>query len=335
MTAWLLFIGSATVIVLAAHRLALDGETIAIRTGLGATFIGTMLLALATSLPELLTIVASLAAGEQALAIGNLFGSCMFNMAMLAVLDISTRQGRILSRVALGHALGASLATLAIGVATFFIFADVQISVGWVGLDSLVLLGLYLVSAWLLRGEGVLQGAAVSAAGTDPASIDPSVPSLRRASLGFAGGTLALVIASPVIVNASVSIAEMTGLSTGFIGVTLLAVVTSLPEAVTTLSAARIGVYDLAVGNLFGSNLFNIFALAVADTMYFGGRILGGVDPTMTIAALLALVMTAQAMVSTVARVERRVLGVEIDALLLLLVYAAGMVFLVQRGIVQ
>lgn len=326
MSAWLVFAAASAVIVIAARRLAVDGETIALRTGLGDRFVGTMLLALATSLPELLTTIVSLGAGEPSLAVGGLFGSCMFNMAMLGMLDILHRRGNILSRVALGHALGAGLASLSLAVACFFLLADLETKVGWLGLDSLAILAVYLGAVWLLRGQGPSAGRG----GPEPSARR----GLPRALAGFGLGTLALLVATPFLVDAAVDIAALTGLGTGFIGVTLVAVVTSLPEAVTTIAAARIGALDMAVGNLFGSNLFNVFALALADLFYLSGRLLGDVEPAMTLAALLALVLTALAMVTTTARIERRILGVEVDALLLLLIYAAGMAFLYQRGLV-
>ncbi|RME64455.1 MAG: hypothetical protein D6790_03200 [Caldilineae bacterium] len=104
---------------------------------------------------------------------------------------------------------------------------------------------------------------------------------------------------------------------------------------VTTIAAARIGAYDLAIGNLFGSNLFNIFALGLADLFYTQGRFLGDVDPAMTLAAIFGVVLTAMGLVGNVSRLEKRLFFIEIDALLIAVTYLAGMWLLYQRGLVM
>jgi cation:H+ antiporter len=116
---WLQFLASAAVVVLAAIKLAEYSDVIAVRTRLSGMFIGTLLLAGATSLPELLSATNALAIGAPNLAAGGLLGSNMFNMFMLAILDILGRNARVLRRVAMRHALTASLATLLIGLVVF------------------------------------------------------------------------------------------------------------------------------------------------------------------------------------------------------------------------
>jgi Ca2+/Na+ antiporter len=92
---WLIFIASSVVIVLAAIKLAAYGDVIAVRTRLGGMFIGALLLAGATSLPELVTAISSIQQTVPNLAAGNFFGSNMFNMLLLAVLDMIFFQARL------------------------------------------------------------------------------------------------------------------------------------------------------------------------------------------------------------------------------------------------
>ncbi len=126
-------------------------------------------------------------------------------------------------------------------------------------------------------------------------------------------------------------IAEISGLSTGFVGVALVAVVTSLPEVVTTIAAARIGAYNLAIGNLFGSNAFNIFALGLVDLFFLDGRFLAIIDPTLTIAGLMGLLLTCLALIGNLAHEERRLFFIEVDALMILIGYIGGMWLLFSR----
>ena len=326
---WLIFLISTIVTVAAATKLSEYGDAISARTGLGGMFIGTLLLAGATSLPELLTTINSINQGVPDLAAGNIFGSCMFNMFMLAVLDILTRQGRILRRVTLNHALSAGLAVLIGSLAILFILADVDLKIGWLGVDSLVLMGIYIGGVKLLNNN--------PAVAVEP-ELTPEqagrLPSLRYAAAGFAIATAVLLVVMPWLVRSSTDIAVALGVSTGFIGAALVAFVTSLPEVVTTIAAARLGAYDLAIGNLFGSNLFNIFALGITDLFYTQGRFLGDIDPAMTLAAIFGVTLTAMGLVGNVARIEKRFFFIEIDGLIITVTYIFGMWLLYQRGLV-
>lgn len=325
--AWLIFFASSAVLVLAAIKLADYGDVISVRTRLGGMFVGTLLLAGATSLPELLTSINSLGQNIPNLAAGNMFGSNMFNMFLLAALDMAFWRARILRRVATRHALTAGLAILLVGLVNFFVLANIDLKIGWVGVDSLVVMAAYIVGVRLLRGNSA------SAPPAEAADIPEGFPSLRRALVGFAAATGVLVFITPWLVRSSAEIAEMTGLGTGFFGAAFVAAITSIPELVATVAAARIGAYDLAVGNLFGSNAFNMFSLGLTDFFYLPGRFFGVIDPVFALAGLLGLILTAIGLISNLARVERRILFVEVDALLLALGYFGGLYFLYARGI--
>jgi cation:H+ antiporter len=327
---WLQFLFTAVVTVIAANYLAKYGDVIALRTKLGGLFVGTLLLSGATSLPELLTAINSIEQGIPDLTVGNIFGSAMFNMVMLAILDILHRQTRILRRVATSHALSAGLAVMLTGMAVFFILAKIDFRIGWIGIDSILLIGMYFLGTYFIRS-----GNRQSAPEPDiPPEQLALIPSLRRAVLGFSAATLVLVMITPLLVSSSAGIAEVTGLGAGFVGLALVAVVTSLPEVVTTIAATRMGAYDLAVGNLFGSNIFNIFALGLTDVFYTQGSFLVDINnPMLVMSGLLGLILTALALVGNLARVERRIAFVELDAMLILIIYVVGLIFLYTRGL--
>lgn len=100
---WLQFVVAAGLVVAAAIKLAKYGDVISVRTGLGGMFVGTLLMAGATSLPELLTTINSLDQGAPNLAAGSVFGSNMFNMLLLAVLDLTNQQARVLRQIGRAH----------------------------------------------------------------------------------------------------------------------------------------------------------------------------------------------------------------------------------------
>jgi cation:H+ antiporter len=322
---WLQFVLSAALIVVAAHYLAKSGDIIAARTRLGGMFVGILLLAGATSLPELLTSISSVQLGQPDLAAGNLLGSNAFNMLMLAVLDLLHRSQRILRSAAKRHALTGSLAVLMIGLVLYFIVADIEIKIGWVGLDALVILVTYIAAVRLIATDSQIEQ-------VHELETPEDTPRLWVGLAGFAATAGALLVITPYLVEASAEIAVLTGLGATFIGTTLLALVTSLPEVVTTVAAIRLGAHDMAIGNLFGSNMFNMAALGLTDLFYTQGRLIGVIDPAFVLIGTFGLLMTVVGLIGNVARLERRLLFIEIDSLVLILLYLAGMFLLYQRG---
>lgn len=328
--AWFIFLVSAGLIIFAAIRLAQYSDIIAVRTRLGGMFIGALLLAAATSLPEFFTALNAIRQSVPNLTAGDFFGSCMFNMFLLAVLDAVGRQERILRQVAFTHSLTAALAASMIGLAVFFLLADIPWRIGWIGVDSLLIMLVYIGGIRLVQ----LQGRRSELPNRPEETRSPKQEkSLWHAVAGFVLAALALVLATPHLVSSSAEIAEITGLGDGFIGVVLVALVTSMPETISVITAVRMGAFDLAVGNLFGSNVFNMFALALVDVFYIQGRFLGVIDPAFALAGLLGLLLTCLGLIGNLARLEKRLLFIELDALLLIVIYFGGLYLLYSRHI--
>ena len=324
---WLKFFITAVVIVVTATQLAKYGDIIAVRTKLGGMFIGVLLLAAATSLPEVLTSISSLNQGSPNLAAGNLLGSNTFNMLLLAVIDISSRNQRVLRKAAVKHALTGSLSISLIGLVVFLILADIDLSIGWVGIDAILIMGFYIVAVRLVQGGQI--NASLSDGGE---TIPEGTASLRVGIIGFLVAAGVLVFITPIMVQSANEISVQTGLGATFVGTTLVALVTSLPELVTTLAAIKIGANDMAIGNLFGSNMFNMFAVGLTDLFYTKGRFLGEIDPAFAIVGMLGLIMTGIGLIGNLAKLEKKFWFIEIDALLLILVYIAGMWLLFIKG---
>lgn len=322
---WIIFVISSAVVVFAAYKLAEYGDVIAVRTNLGGLVFGTIFLAGATSLPELIASISAFAAGAPDLAAGNFFGSNMVNVMLLAVVDLVNYQAPLLRRMAITHTLTAVLSMLLMVLAIIFIMGDIDLTIGWVGVDSLILILLYFGGVWLVQQES---RAAAGVSVAEPVIVDDSFPSLKRGVLGFAIAALVLAAVVPQLVSASTDIAELTGLGDSFVGTALLSVVTSLPELLAALAAVRIGAVDLAVGNLFGSNVFNMLGLGIADFFYLDGRFLGAIDPEFALVGLLSLLLTIMALLANLARIERRIFFIEIDSVGIILVYLAGMYLL-------
>lgn len=323
---WLQFLVAAAIVVFTANKLAESGDIIAVRTGLGGVVIGTVLMAGATSLPELTSSVAAFRSGLPDLAAGNFFGSSMVNMPVLALIDLFYRQTPLLRGAAISHSLTAALATLLTLVAVITIVGELNGAIGWVGVSSLVMIALYFAGIWLLHREN----RSASARLEEPAD---DFPSLRRGLIGFVVAAAVLIGVVPYLVEATVGIADILGLSAGFAGIVLLSIVTSMPETLSAIAALRLGSLDLAVGNLLGSSVFNMFGLALADFFLLDGPFLNLIDPSFALVGLLAILLINMALIANLARSERRILFIEIDAVAILVVYVLSLFLLHQRGI--
>ena len=279
-----LFSLAAVVIVVAATFLTTAADIIASRMGLGRLWVGSLLLAGATSLPELATAVAAAMAGSAKLAAGNMFGANMLNMSNLAILLALFGGHQIFQRLASQQALVAMSAIALTGIAT--LFAALKTDVTWLALSipGVVILAVYLVLSGVLRkySKGI----------EEPEEEDPS-HSLRWAWIVFTACAAAIFVSGPILAFSAQRIADLTGIGASFVGVLALAMVTTLPELTTTFTAFRIGAHDMAVANMYGTNSFNIAALAVADLSFSNGSLFGNLDISTVSAGLFATLLMA------------------------------------------
>jgi cation:H+ antiporter len=327
---WIIFLVSAAIIVYAANKLAEYGDVIAVRTNLGGLLVGTIFLAAATSLPEFITSISAFQLDAPDLAAGNFFGSNMVNVLLLALIDLINYQVPLLRRMAVSHTLTAVLGSMLMLLAVIFIQTSIPAHIYWIGLDSLLIIAAYFGGMWLIQQENQLR------TGDSPPQVivvEDNFPSLRRGIIGFLLSALVLILVVPQLVNASTEIATITGLGDSFIGTALLSVITSLPELLAALAAVKIGAFDMAVGNLFGSSVFNMLALGLADFFYLDGRFLGAINPDFALVGMLALLLTNMALLANLARIERKILFIELDSLAIIIIYLAGMFILfLQNG---
>jgi cation:H+ antiporter len=310
-------------VIAAGVRLARDGDIIADGTALGGMWVGAILVAAATSLPELATDISAVRQGALDLAVGDLFGSSMANMMILAAADLVVRDTRVLTRVAVSQVTVAVIAIGLTAVATVGVLAGggAVLGLGWA---SLIIGTGYVAGVRLLhasRPEPPFRTAA------QLAEAQPPPGALPGAVAGFAIAAIAIVVASPFLAWSTARVADQLGISRGFAGMVLLALTTSMPEAVVTAAAVRARSYDLAVGNLFGSNCFNMAAIVLLDLVQGPGSLLAAVDPPLAIGALVAIVLMSIAALDALDRAERSRPGWPLEArpVLMLAVYAVGL----------
>lgn len=327
---WVLFAVSTIVVVLAGAKVARYGDQIAELTGLGRLWIGAVLVATATSLPELFTDVSAALLDAPDLAVGDLFGSNMANMLILGIIDLLHRQKRVWQQAAYEQTLIAALAMALTGFAGALILFESGTTHLGVGLGSVLLIIIYLLGMRVVYRQEDTQRRhkeqnQVVQVEKDQGAITVRHPALKRAIVGFSLAALAILVAAPLLATSANDIAEMTGVSKSYIGTSLLAVITSLPELVTALAAVRLGAFDLAVGNLFGSNAFNMAVIFIVDLAYRSGPVLSAVSPAHAITALWSMILMNIGLMGIIYRAEKRFWFIEPDSLLIVVTYAIGL----------
>ncbi|HEY5640445.1 MAG TPA: hypothetical protein VIW01_10365 [Dehalococcoidia bacterium] len=332
---WAVFALSAAAVGMAGWQLARQGNRISDQTGIGGLWVGAMLIAAATSLPEIITDVSAAAIEEPNLAAGDLFGSSMANMLILAVIDLMHRRQRVLRTVSQGHGLVAMLAVALTVMAAAFIVSDSALSIGHVGLETLVLAAVYLLGTRIVFQQEYVEALARIAARTGENRGEAEAQTMdeaqglrlpeRATALRFLAAAAVIVAAGPLLALSAEGISDQTGMEASFVGVLFLATTTSLPELISSVSAVRMGAHDLAVGNLFGSNCFNMAAFVFVDFAYTPGPIFDAVDRAEIVAALVAVFLMATAMMGIIYRAERRFWILEPDAAAIMIAYGLGL----------
>ncbi|MBI2920971.1 MAG: sodium:calcium antiporter [Planctomycetes bacterium] len=320
-SAILQFASAAAVVVLAGTILTRCADAIADLTGMGRLLVGSVLLAAVTSLPEMCVDISAVRMGMADLAVGDLMGSSLCNLLILAILDLCHRsEGRMLSRLSAAHALSATVSMGLTSLACIALLLGPRLArfaVAGIGPGPIAILVAYALGVRLVfqdQRHSALHGAPRPQSVLLPAGRKLS---LRKAVVGFAVSAGAILLAGPLLAHSAGTIADLSGLGGSFVGSTFVALATSLPELVTSLVAVRMGAFDLAVGNIFGSNAFNMLLLLPLD-LVSPGPLLSSVSGVHAVTGLATVFITAVALSGQLFQVETRRFLIEPDATLVI-----------------
>jgi cation:H+ antiporter len=316
-----------------ASRLAHAADAIADATGLGRAWIGAILLAGSTSLPEITIDVNAAVLGVPDIGVGDLMGSTLANMLILALLDLVYSRRRLLQTVAVNHAVVGLLAIVLTMIAGLAISVGGFGRVGFVGVETILIVGVYILGmrVFYQLTSVAQQGLIPDHPATAPRQSEGKRARLRPAIWAFALAAIALIIISPLLVISAEALSTESGMSETFIGTLLVGLTTSFPEIATTVAAVRLGAIDLAVGNIFGSNAFNMCVLLFMDLAYTDGPILAAVSGEHAMTAQLAALCVAFGVMAIMGRLEQRSAVARFEGLLIIGCYAGG-VWLLARG---
>ena len=325
--ALLQFLFSAAIIVVSGIGMARTADTISRVTGMGQLLAGALLVAVATSLPDLLVGINAVRNGWVDLAVGDLLGAALINMLVLAGLDmLGASRGRMLSRAAAAHALSGtmSMTLLALVGIAVFIPDGVDVSVGGVGIGLWVVAGAYFLGLRLVFFDQRF-AAKLVAEGAERVTVPEG---LGKPLLGYLISAGLIFVAAPMLARSANELAELIGVGNTFFGTLFLPLCTTLPELVAGITAIRMRAFALVVGNAFGTIAFNLLLLVPIDLAY-EGSLMSVASQAHVVTCFAAILVIAITVMGQLYHAERRISFIEPDALLVVvLVFAAfGLIY--------
>lgn len=265
--------------------------------------------------------------GDVNLAAGGVLGSCLFNLLLLVILDVVHGRRPLFRETTIAHILSAGLGCALLTLVMLSLYTEQTFAIptlGWVGLPSLIIIGVYIAGVRLIgRHERRRTAEALE---LEAAAYHYERISLARAGIAFAVLCLAILGLGLWLAVIGDLIVASTGLGASFVGAIFLAVTTSLPKIVAGIAAVRIGAIDLAISNVFGSNIFNIAALALYDVFNVHNNLWTQLSSIHAFTAVAVALMTALAIIGLIYRTSRQYIWIiSWDTLLLLIVYIGSM----------
>jgi cation:H+ antiporter len=330
----ILFVAAAIVVWIAGSRLALCGDELAERFKLTREFVGLILLATVTEFPEIVTTITAARVDNAALVLGNMFGGITMQTAILAVVDVFVVHRALTSwpRKPTQTLVAAMLIVLLSLLLAVTIFGDRELA--WnIGVGAVILSCAYPVVIALLRSFDEKQSwAPIDYPDESENYVGRRPPTNKLEDLSSRTLIVRTVLLSAIILVSGIvlamsadGIANVSSLGSSFVGTSMLAAATSLPELSTTIAAARIGAYTMAIANIFGSNLIMLALILPADIAYRDGTILAEADRSAQFILAVGIIVTAIYVVGLLVRRTPAFLGAGADSWTVAAIYLGSL----------
>ncbi|MBK3331766.1 sodium:calcium antiporter [Persephonella atlantica] len=325
---WILFLFLTVVIFLSGKNLVKYGDILAEKLNLGRTIVGIVFVASITSLPELITGISAVTyADSPDIAAGDIFGSCMFNLLILALLDGFVRGKPITTKVHHGLTLSASFGIILITVSAMSIFLRDKIPVlGWVSYSSFFIIALYMLAIWIITNYE--KRFLISNIEKAAEELEYSHISLKETAVKYSINAVIIVFAAALLPKVGKEIAHQHGMTETFFGTFFMALSTSLPEVSVSIAAIKMNMVTISVANLLGSNIFNILILAIDDFFYTKGSLFALMDVDNLFSAGIATIMTAIVIIGLIYRAEKKMFILAYESVALIGAYLLGVIIL-------
>ncbi|MFD2706737.1 sodium:calcium antiporter [Salibacterium lacus] len=281
-----IFIVSALISAFCAVRLSTYANLISQHTKIGGLVAGTMLLAAATSLPELTATVSAGIIGNADIAVGNGLGSIIFNIFFLFLLDVHFRHHRLFLNVSDHHLYTGVIGLLLCAITSGGMILHLPLSLFWISLISILVAMVYAAGMWYIsQKQSVTSVPSTTSSGVETIHVPRTIQKfIFFAAVIFVSGSMLSISGD--------SMAGTTGISATAVGSILVATATSIPDAVSVYVALRLANVNLAVGTILGSNAFNVLMTAIGDLFYTNGSIWKNTSDQTIIIAVAGFVLT-------------------------------------------
>ncbi len=321
---WIEFFILVLVIFFTGKNLVKYGDILAEKLNIGKNIIGLIFIASITSLPELITgISAASYVQSPDLVAGEIFGSCMANLFLLAILDGFVRDQPLTTKVHYGFSLSSSFGIILISLAgASLLLDDIIPSIGWISVSSFVIVFVYIIALKLTTDyERRLIATATKEVAEE---LKYEKIKLREVVIKYSLNAVFIIVAATFLPDIGYKITETFGLTQTFFGTLFIAITTSLPELAVSIAAVKLDLVQIAVANLLGSNIFNIFILPITDIFYTKGSIFADMGFINLLPASFAVLMTGIVMVGLVYKAERKFFRLAYESIALILIYTIG-----------
>lgn len=320
------FVLAGAVVWIAGTRLTRALDAISAGTGLGHVFVGMLLLGGITSLPEVANVIAASAGGVPQLAVNNLLGSAAINILLLAAVDAVIGRDAVTSKVADPATLMmCTLCMLVLGIVALSVTTG-DVAVLGVGLWPIAICAASIAFFGLSVGYGrrapwVLERQPAER----EAAPEPGASGGLRRPIAISVVTAAVIfVAGYTLSETGDALAAQTGLGAGLVGFVLIGLATSMPELSTILEALKLRRYEMAFGQVLGTNFVNLSLFLLADLVFAGGPVVNELGRFEAVSALIGLVLIGVFMVGLLERRNPTVMRMGYDSLAVILLFAGG-----------
>ncbi len=295
-------------------RATRSADVIAEKKGLARAFMGVVFISMITSFPELFTgISAGAIVKSPDIAIGQIVGSCIFNLVIIAVVELVFRKNKMYQLTGKLNILPLGFSLIIITTLTLLLSIHFKFNLFHVGLSSMIIFFLYLVFMNIIFKERKAEQ------GEEERYKDKSLAKEVAYFIVSAVVIIAVGFYLPVVGK---ELAQIMNWTDSFVGVIFLALVTSFPELVVSFATAKMGAIDMLVGNIAGSNLFNIAIIFIIDLVYVKGNVLLEASSDHISVGLIAILMNFVVFFAVVRKSSYRVFNlISINAILLIALY--------------
>jgi cation:H+ antiporter len=291
MTEFMMLLVGLVLLIAGAELLVRCSVIVALRLGIPPLVVGLTIVSLGTSAPEIVASVAAALRGSTGIAIGNIVGSNLTNSLLVA------GAAALLAPVLVSRAsIARDGAVAMVGGALFWLLCAMQMLSVVTGTGLLLLLAGYILFSYFSEKRSTVTPGGDAGGEVDDVVAKPGRLPLPLAVLGAIAGAALLAFGGSLLVDAAISLAEQLGVSDAVIGLTVIAVGTSLPELATSMIAAARGRSEIAFGNVIGSNIFNVLGIGGLTAIISQGEVPGrliAVDFPIMMAAMGLLLLAA------------------------------------------